>query len=39
VLLSALAALFIGILWAFVREGMAKAKADPQQASRLLSSP
>ena len=36
VLLSALAALFIGILWAFVREGMAKVKANPQQASRLL---
>lgn len=35
VLLSALAALFIGILWAFVREAMAKAKADPQQATRL----
>jgi len=32
----ALAALFICILWAFVREGMAKVKADPQQASRLL---
>jgi uncharacterized protein involved in exopolysaccharide biosynthesis len=36
VLLSALAALFIGILWAFVREGMARTKADSQQASRLL---
>ena len=36
VLVSALAALFIGIIWAFVREGTAKAKADPQQASRLL---
>jgi len=36
VLLSAFAALFIGILWAFVRESMARAKADPQQASRLL---
>ena len=36
VLLSAFAALFFGILWAFIREGMARAKADPQQASRLL---
>jgi tyrosine-protein kinase Etk/Wzc len=36
VLLSAFAALFIGILWAFVHEGIAKAKADPQQANRLL---
>lgn len=36
VLLSALAALFIGILWAFVREGIAKSKADPHQANRLL---
>ncbi len=36
VLLSALAALFLGILSAFVREGMARAKADPQQAIRLL---
>ena len=36
VLLSALAALFIGILWAFVREGTARAKADPEQANRLL---
>ncbi len=36
VLLSAFAALFIGILWAFVRESMARANADPQQASRLL---
>lgn len=35
VLLSAFVALFIGILWAFVREGMAKAKADPEQSSRL----
>jgi len=36
VLLSAFAALFIGIFWAFVREGMARAKADPEQANRLL---
>lgn len=36
VLISTLAALFLGILWAFVREGLARAKADPQQASRLL---
>jgi uncharacterized protein involved in exopolysaccharide biosynthesis len=36
VLLSAFAALFIGILWAFVRESLARVKADPQQASRLL---
>ena len=36
VLLSAFAALFIGILWAFVRESMARAKADPRQASRFL---
>jgi uncharacterized protein involved in exopolysaccharide biosynthesis len=36
VLLSALTALFIGVLWAFVRESMTKAKADPQQASRVL---
>jgi uncharacterized protein involved in exopolysaccharide biosynthesis len=36
VLLSALAAFFIGILLAFVRESIAKAKADPQQASRLI---
>lgn len=36
VLLSAFAALFIGILWAFVREGIARAKADPGQATRLL---
>ena len=35
-LISALAALFIGILWAFIRESMARVKADPQQASRLL---
>lgn len=36
VLVSALAALCIGIFWAFVREGIARAKADPQQTSRLL---
>lgn len=40
VLVSALAALFIAILWAilweFVRERMAKAKADPEQATLLL---
>jgi len=35
-LISALAALFIGVLWAFIRESMARVKADPQQASRLL---
>lgn len=36
VLVSAFAALFVGILWAFVREGMARVKADPRQANRLL---
>ncbi|MCX7144329.1 MAG: Wzz/FepE/Etk N-terminal domain-containing protein [Proteobacteria bacterium] len=36
VLLSTLAALFIGVLWAFVREGIARAKVDPVQATRLL---
>jgi len=36
VILSAFAALFIGIVWAFIREGMARAKADPEQANRLL---
>jgi uncharacterized protein involved in exopolysaccharide biosynthesis len=36
VLLSALVAGFVAILWAFVREGMASVKADPQQARRLL---
>lgn len=36
VLISALAALFIGVLWAFVYEGVVKAKADPQVANRLL---
>jgi len=35
VLFSALAALFIGILLAFVREITARAKADPQHVSRL----
>jgi uncharacterized protein involved in exopolysaccharide biosynthesis len=36
VLVSAFAAFFVGVLWAFVREGMASVKADPQQASRLF---
>ncbi len=36
VVLAALVAFFIGIFLVFVREMMAKAKADPQQASRLL---
>lgn len=36
VLMSALAALFIAILWAFVREGIVRAKADPEQATHLL---
>ncbi|MSQ21117.1 MAG: lipopolysaccharide biosynthesis protein, partial [Betaproteobacteria bacterium] len=36
VLLSAFAALVFSILWVFVREGIARAKSDPQQASRLL---
>lgn len=36
VLLSALAALFVSILWVFVEEATARAKADPQQATRLL---
>jgi len=36
VLFSAFAALFIGILWAFVREGLARAEADPQQKGRIL---
>lgn len=35
VLLSAFVALFVGILCAFVREAVAKAKVHPQQASRL----
>ena len=34
--ISALVALFAGILWAFVREGMTKVIASPQHASRLL---
>jgi uncharacterized protein involved in exopolysaccharide biosynthesis len=34
VLIAALAALFVGILWAFVREAMAKARSNPQQAAR-----
>lgn len=36
VLLYALAALFIGILLAYVREVMARVKSDPQLATRLL---
>ncbi len=35
VLLSALVALFVGILWAFVREAIARAGSDPQQSERL----
>jgi uncharacterized protein involved in exopolysaccharide biosynthesis len=35
VLLSMLGALFVSILWAFVREAAARAKADPEQTSRL----
>lgn len=35
VLLSAFAALFLAILWAFVKEASEKAKADPVQAERL----
>ena len=34
VLLSTLAALFIGVIGAFVREALVKAKADPVQAGR-----
>jgi uncharacterized protein involved in exopolysaccharide biosynthesis len=34
VLLSALVALFVSILWAFIREAAARAKADPEQTSR-----
>ncbi len=37
VLLSAFAALVMSIVWAFVREAVARAKADPEQASRLES--
>ena len=33
--LSALAALFVGILWAFVREAVEKVNGDPRQAERL----
>ena len=36
VLLSAVTALIIGILLAFVREGMARTKGDPKQARRLV---
>lgn len=36
VLASAFAALFIAILWAFLLEAMEKARANPQQAGRLL---
>jgi uncharacterized protein involved in exopolysaccharide biosynthesis len=36
VLLSALVAFFVGIFCAFVLEGMERAKADPEQATRLL---
>jgi uncharacterized protein involved in exopolysaccharide biosynthesis len=35
VLLYALGALFVAILWAFFREAMAKAGSNPQQAQRL----
>jgi uncharacterized protein involved in exopolysaccharide biosynthesis len=35
VLLSILAAGFIAILWAFVREAMERAKSDPEQSQRL----
>lgn len=34
VLLSTLVAGFVGMLWAFVREAMAKAASDPQQVAR-----
>ena len=36
VVVSAIAAFFAAILWAFVRESMARAKSDPKKASRLL---
>lgn len=36
VLVSAFAAFLVGIVWAFVREGVARAKADPKQANRFL---
>ena len=35
VLLATLAALFVGVIGAFVREALVKAKADPSQAGRL----
>jgi len=35
VLAAALIALFVSILWAFVKEATARAKRDPAQASRL----
>ena len=35
VLLSAFSALFASVLWAFVREGLGRVKADPRQSSRL----
>jgi len=35
VLLSAMVALFVGIIWAFAREAIAKTGSDPQQADRL----
>ena len=37
VLISAIAALFVSILWAFGREAATRARADPQRASRLES--
>ncbi len=37
VLISAIAALFVSILWAFGREAASRARADPQRASRLES--
>ncbi len=36
VLVSAFVAFFVGIVWAFIREGVARTKADPNQAARLL---
>lgn len=35
VLLSAIVALFVGMFWAFVREGMEKASTDARQSERL----
>ena len=35
ILLSTLAAFFVGVIGAFVREALVKAKADPRQAERL----